>query len=199
MRDPRLRPFRGTVIGFLAFVIVQMASGGILFVRKMGFAATGVQAFYLGSEAAFTRPRTLAGLLEVAVPHLLGMPLVLFISLHLVAFVGLVHRRAFALLSGLSFGAALAGIAAGFGIRYLWPALAWAKIAAFVGLEALLLLWLVLLGTILWSGASAGSGAEEGSLAGTGSQGPGWPLRERVARAGRNRKARGTPGLGRSR
>jgi hypothetical protein len=172
------------MLAFLAFVVVQMASGGILFVRKMGLAATSVQVFYLGSEASFTRPRTLAGLLEVAVPHLLGMPLVLFVSLHLVAFVGLVHRRAFAFLSSLSFGAALAGIAAGFGIRYLWPALAWAKITAFVGLESLRQLRLVLRGTLQWSGAAAGSGAREASLAGTGAEGLGRPLKAHRTTAG---------------
>jgi hypothetical protein len=150
LRDPRLAPFRAPVLAFSALALVQAISGAVLFGRKLGFSAEDVRAFYLGSEAAFTRPRSLAGLLEVAVPHLVAIPVVLFTTVHLVGFLGLVRRRPHAVLTAVAFGSALAGIGAGFAIRFLWPGLAPLKIAAFVAFELVLLGWLVLVAFVYW-------------------------------------------------
>jgi len=160
MVDPRVRPFRGPIAAFAAMLAIVAGTAAVLFARKMGVRPAQVEAFYLGSEAVFSRPRSLEGLLEVAVPHLLAVPLALFATLHLVAFAGVVRRRPFALLSGLTFGCALAGILSGFGIRFLWPGLAWAKIAAFVGLEATLVLWCALLVSALVPGPNGARRAE---------------------------------------
>jgi hypothetical protein len=156
--DPRLRRFAGPVAAFAAMVGLVMATGVVLFARKMGLSAGKVQAFYLGSEATFAPPRSLAGMLEVAVPHLLAVPLLLFVTLHLVAFAFRTRRRPFAVMAGITWGCALAGIGAGFGIRWIWPGLAVGKIAAFVGLEATMLLWLGLLLAATWPAAGS-SGA----------------------------------------
>ncbi|MEI7706529.1 MAG: hypothetical protein WCK73_18235 [Deltaproteobacteria bacterium] len=145
MVDPRMARFRLPVAAFAAMVAVIMATAAVLFARKIGLAPGRVAAFYLGSEATFAPPRSLAGLLEVAVPHLLAVPLVLFVTLHLVAFAHAARRRPFAILSAVTWGCAAAGIGAGFAIRFAWPWLAPLKIAAFVGLEATLLAWLLLL------------------------------------------------------
>ena len=66
-------------------------------------------------------------------------------TLHLVAFASGVRRRPFALLAGITWGCAAAGILAGFAIRFAWPWLAPLKVAAFVGLQATMLAWLLLL------------------------------------------------------
>jgi hypothetical protein len=126
-------------------VAIVMATGAVLFARKIGFDGGHVQAFYLGSEATFAPPRSLAGLLEVAVPHLLAVPLLLFVTLHLVAFALVARRRPFALLAGITWGCATVGIGVGFAIRFAWPALAPLKVVAFVGLEVTMLAWLLLL------------------------------------------------------
>jgi hypothetical protein len=133
------------------FLLVQAASAAVLFVRKMGPGAEAVRAFYLGSEARFTAPRTLPGLLEVALPHLLAIPLVLFAVAHLVAFAGTVRRRLVTTLTAASFACALAGIGAGFLVRFVAPGAAVVKLAAFLGTELTLLLWLALLATLLWA------------------------------------------------
>jgi hypothetical protein len=156
--DPRLRRFAGPVAAFAVMVGTVMATGAVLFVRKTGLAPSGVRTFYLGSEASFAPPRSLAGLLEVAVPHLLAVPMLLFVTLHLVAFAFRARRRPFAVVSRITWACALAGILSGFGIRWIWPGLAALKIAAFVGLEATMLLWLGLLVAATWP-AAAGSGA----------------------------------------
>ena len=145
MVDPRVGRFSGPIAAFAAMVAIVMATGAVLFARKIGFDGGHVQAFYLGSEATFAPPRSLAGLLEVAVPHLLAVPLLLFVTLHLVAFAFGARRRPFALLAGITWGCAMVGIGAGFAIRFAWPALAPLKVVAFVGLEATMLAWLLLL------------------------------------------------------
>jgi hypothetical protein len=137
--------FSWPIAAFAAMVAIVMATGAVLFARKMGFDGGHVRAFYLGAEATFAPPRSLAGLLEVAIPHLLAVPLLLFVTLHLVAFAFGARRRPFALLAGITWGCAAAGIGAGFVIRFAWPWLAPLKVAAFVGLEATMLAWLLLL------------------------------------------------------
>jgi hypothetical protein len=142
--DRRLQPYRGVLLLFAAFVAVQAVSAAVLFTCKVGLSPEAVEKFYLGSQEAFARPKSLAGLLEVAVPHLLAIPLVIFITSHLVGWLGLIRRDAFGWFVRISFGSALLGIAAGFGVRYVWSGLAWAKIAGFLCLEGMLLVWLTL-------------------------------------------------------
>ena len=149
MRDPRLRPFRGALLAFLALMLVLLASGAVLFVRKLGLTPEGVRRFYLGAPEIFAPPRSALGLLEVAVPHLVAMPLAVFVTVHLVAMAGLVRRRAFSVLSSLTFAGVLVGIAAGFVTRFLWPGLAWLKIVAFLSVEGMVLFWLGLLAAML--------------------------------------------------
>lgn len=145
MRDPRLAPYRVPSLAFAAYLLVQAASAAALFASKLGGDAEGVRAFYLGSEERFTAARSLAGMLEVAVPHLVAIPLVLFAAVHVVGFARALPQRAFVALVALSFGSALLGTASGFGVRWVSPALAWLKVAAFVGLELALLSWAALL------------------------------------------------------
>ncbi|HET9598718.1 MAG TPA: hypothetical protein VFP65_24300 [Anaeromyxobacteraceae bacterium] len=145
MRDPRLRPFRGAAAVLAATLLLQAASAAALFALKLGPGAARVREFYLGSEARFTAAKSLSGLLEVALPHLVAIPLAIFAVAHLVGFVGAIRRRPFAVLVGVTFASALAGILASFGVRYLAPSLAWAKIASFCVFEAALLGWAGLL------------------------------------------------------
>jgi hypothetical protein len=197
MRDPRLDPFRGPLAVFAGFALLQAGSGAVLFAAKLGLGAERIAAYYRGSAEGFRAPRTLEGMLEVAVPHLVAIPLVLFVTLHLVGLAGTVRRRPFALLAALSFASALGGIGAAFGVRFFWPALAWAKIAAFVGLEASLAVWLAMLGLLfLPPGRAARSSAGAGPPApGSGSLAP-LPLRGWAGPAGPGRAARPTPAPG---
>lgn len=148
MRDPRLAPFRAPALAFALFLLICAGSAAVLFALKLGPGVARVQEFYLGSEARFAAPKTLGGLLQVAVPHLLAVPLVLFAASHLVGFARAVGPRAFAALVRLSYGSALLGIAAGLAVRFVAPELAWVKVGAFVGLEAALVAWVALLGMV---------------------------------------------------
>lgn len=145
MTNRRLVPFRWPALGFAAYLVVQAVSAAALFVLKLGGGAAGVRAFYLGSPERFTHAKSLAGILEVAVPHLAAVPLVLFAAIHVVGFARPHRRRAFSALVALSFASALAGILSGFGVRWLSPGLAWLKVTSFAGLEVALLSWSALL------------------------------------------------------
>jgi hypothetical protein len=163
--DPRTARFAGPIAAFALMVAVVMGTAAVLFARKLGFDPGQVRLFYLGSEASFAPPRSLAGLLEVAVPHLLAIPLVVLVTLHLVAFVNRPGRRPFAVAAGITSGCAAVAILGGFAIRFAWPGLAPLKIAAFVGLEGTMLAWLGLLVASLLPGArdAARPGAVTGS------------------------------------
>jgi hypothetical protein len=141
----RLDPFRWPALGFAAYLLVQAVSAAALFVLKLGGDAAGVRAFYLGAPERFMAAKSLAGMLQVVVPHLVAIPLVLFAAIHVIGFARALPRRAFAALVGLSFASALAGVLSGFAVRFAWPALAWLKVASFAGLEVALVTWALLL------------------------------------------------------
>lgn len=157
MPDPRLAAHRASSLAFAGFLVVQAVSAAALFALKLGGGAEGVRAFYLGSEERFTAARSLAGMLEVAVPHLVAIPLVLFAVTHVVGFARVLPQRVFAALVALSFGSGLLGVGAGFAVRWLSPSLAWIKIAAFAGLELSLASWTALLAVLFvpWARAAA--------------------------------------------
>ena len=105
-------------------------------------------------------------------PHLAAIPLVLFAVAHVVGFARALPTRAARALAGVSFGAALAGVAASFGVRYVAPALAWAKMAAFARLEATLLAWAVLLAAVFLPARDASSARAEPRARWTPASGP---------------------------
>lgn len=179
MRDPRLAPFRLPSLVFAAYLVVQATSAAALFVLKLGTGPAGVQAFYLGSEERFTRAKSLAGLLEVAIPHLVAIPLVLFAAAHVVGFARAVPGRLQAALVAVSFGGALAGILSGFAVRFVAPGLAWLKVAAFLATEAALLAWAALLLAIFVPGTAPRAGV---SHAPWGAQDPAVRTEEEVTR-----------------
>lgn len=141
----RIEAYRLLVGVFGLFVLLMGVSAAVLFAQKLGTTPSAVATFYRGSEQAFTVPRSFAGLLWVAVQHLLAIPLTIFVVLHLVAWSGAMRRRASATISSFTFGLALVGILAGFAVRFVWPQLAVVKIIAFVGFEALLVWWVGML------------------------------------------------------
>jgi hypothetical protein len=164
--DPRLARFRGPALAFAAYLVVIAGSAAVLFAEKVGARPDQVRAFYLGSEATFAAPKSAAGLLEVAVPHLLAIPLVLFAAAHVVGFARAVGSRLQTTLVALSFASALAGIAAGFLVRFVSPHLAWLKLGAFAALEGTLLAWAVLLAAVFVprtepAASTSAHGAEE--------------------------------------
>ena len=170
MRDPVLERYRAPALAFTGYLVLQAASAAALFALKLGD-PDGVRAFYLGSTERFTVAKSLAGMLEVAVPHLVAIPLVLFAAAHVVGFARALPAPGYRALVAASFGAALAGILSGFGVRWVAPELAWLKIASFAALEAALVAWAGLLGAVfLPRRAACAAGAATVAEAGAGTR-----------------------------
>ena len=145
MPDRRLLAHRLPALAFAAFLVVIAGSAAVLFALKMGFGPGQVATYYRGDEATFAPARSLNGLLLVAVPHLVAIPLVLFAASHVVGWARVLSPGWYRALLGLSFGSAALTVAASFLVRFVAPELAWLKLAAFAGFEAGLLAWAALL------------------------------------------------------
>ena len=171
MADAPLARYRAPALVFAGFLGVVAASAAVLFVSKLGGTPARLAEHYRGAAESFRAPRSLEGLLEVAVPHLLAIPLVLFAASHVVGWARGVGRRTYRALVALSFGAALTGIASGFAVRFVAAELAWVKWAAFAALELTLLAWAGLLARVFLrtrsaSAAVVAAGADAGSVTG---------------------------------
>jgi len=141
--DPRIARHRVPALTFAVFLLLIAASAAVVFALELGATPARMAAHYRGGR--FAPAKTLDGLLLVAVPHLVAMPLVLFAASHVVGWARAVSRRGFRALLALSFGGAALSIACPFLIRFVAPAAAWLHVAGFAGLEAALLAWATLL------------------------------------------------------
>ncbi len=119
----------------------------LLYFSKMGLTYDSVVSYYLGNEEQFLSPRSFQGLLEVAHFHLFAMGMLLLVLTHLILFIP-VSGRIKAWLIALPFFAALLGEGAGWGVRFVHPAFAYAKICGFLALQASLA---ALIGLSTWA------------------------------------------------
>jgi hypothetical protein len=124
-----------------------------LFLTKLGFTPDRIAVYYLGDPRTFVRPKSLEGLLQVAVPHTVAMVVYLFALLHFAFFTNLKRR---VLWSGLTLGSALADNLSGLLIRYVSEHFVYLKIASFLVLQtAVVYLSLVILVSLLRHRAKA--------------------------------------------
>jgi hypothetical protein len=168
MADPRLARHRLPSLVFAVFLLVIAGSAAVLFAGKVGPGPAQVAEYYRGAEARFVAARSLDGLLLVAVPHLVAIPLVLFAAAHVVGFARALSLRAYRVLLAISFASALASVASGFLVRFVAPGAAWIAIAGFVGLEGALLAWAALLVAVFLPARTVEEG---GALDGVGADG----------------------------
>ena len=135
------------LVWFLVFVALLWVTNALLYFAKMTLNPASVVAYYLGDEAQFTQPRSYQGLLEITHFHLFAMGFLVLTMTHLLLFVPMANRRK-ALVVSIAFGAALADEAAGWLVRFVSPAFATLKVAAFVTLEVVLAF---MIGAVLWA------------------------------------------------
>jgi hypothetical protein len=122
-------------------------TNALLYFAKMTLNPSSVVAYYLGDEAAFTQPRSYQGLLEITHFHMFAMGILVLTMTHLLLFVPIANR-AKAWIVSLAFSAALADEASGWLVRFVSPAFAPLKVAAFLVLEAVLAF---MVGAVLWA------------------------------------------------
>ncbi len=135
------------VVCYAVYVVLLWCTNAMLFFSKMSLMPSSVVDYYLGNEALFTSPRSFQGLLEVAHFHLFAMGMLLLVLTHLILFIP-VSGRIKAWLIALPFFAALLGEGAGWGVRFVHPAFAYAKICGFLALQASLA---ALIGLATWA------------------------------------------------
>jgi hypothetical protein len=138
---------RLVLVWFLVFVALLWVTNALLYFSKMTLNPASVVAYYLGDEATFTQPRSYQGLLEIAHFHLFAMGILVLTMAHLLLFVPMPNPRK-ALVVSVSFASALADEAGGWLVRFVSPAFAYLKVAAFVTLEVSLAF---MIGAVLWA------------------------------------------------
>jgi hypothetical protein len=132
---------------FLVFVALLWVTNALLYFSKMGLTPSSVTTYYLGDEARFTQPRSYQGLLEITHFHVFAMGILVLTMTHLLLFVPMPNRWK-AWIVTLAFAAALADEGAGWLVRFVSPAFAYLKIAAFLALQTTLAF---LVGAVVWA------------------------------------------------
>lgn len=136
------------ILMFLGYVALLWISNGLMFFHKMDLHADSVTAYYLGSEQAFTQPRSYQSLLEVSHFHLFAMGMLILTLTHLMIMTPL-PTLVKVWLSVTIYAAAIADEAAGWLIRFVDPGFAYFKIGAFLLLETALLTLIVVVSVAL--------------------------------------------------
>ncbi len=126
------------VLMFLGYIALLWVSNGLMYFHRMGLTPESVVAYYLGSEEQFTQARSYEGMLEVSHFHLFSMGMLAVTLTHLMLMTDFSTRLKI-WLSALTYASALADEAGGWLVRFVHPAFAYFKIAAFLLLEFSLL------------------------------------------------------------
>lgn len=117
---------------------------------KMGLTPGSVVAYYRGSEALFTQPRSYQSMLEVTHFHLPMMAVVLLLLTHLLIFAPFSARVKNWFISA-TFASALLEEGSGWLVRFVDPGFAILKIASFLVFQALMAFLLAALASYLLS------------------------------------------------
>lgn len=122
------------VLMFLGYVALLWLSNGLMYFHHMDLSADSVIAYYLGSEAQFTQPRSYQGMLEVSHFHLFSMGMLVVTLTHLMLMTEFSVRLKI-WLSVSTYLSAIADEAGGWLVRFVHPLFAYFKIASFLILE----------------------------------------------------------------
>lgn len=136
------------VLMFLGYVALLWLSNALMYFHRMNLSPDSVIAYYLGSEAHYTQPKSYQGMLEVSHFHLFSMGMLIVTLTHLMLMTSFSIRIKI-WLSGLTYISALADEAGGWLVRFADPMFAYFKIAAFLLLESCLLALIVIVAVSL--------------------------------------------------
>ncbi len=126
-----------TIIFTLVFLVGFWITNFAMYFAKMGMTPESVQAYYLGSEEAFTMPRTYQSMLEVTHGHLAMQALVILFITHLLIFAPYSKNVKIAFVAcGFSF--ALLNEAASWLVRFVDPGFSILKVFAFMAFQSTL-------------------------------------------------------------
>jgi hypothetical protein len=139
---------RLTLWGTFVFLASLWVSNFGMYFSRMGLAPSTVVAYYRGSEETFQPGRTFGSMVEASHGHFAMMAMVLLVLTHLFVFVPGPRRRKAAFVVG-TFSAAFLSEAAGWLVRFVHPAFAPLKPAAFLASQGFLGVMIALLAAFL--------------------------------------------------
>jgi hypothetical protein len=150
---------------FLVYTLILWVTNAGLYFAKMGLTPSSVVDYYRGNEEKYLQPRSLVGLLEMLHFHTFAMGILLVTLTHLLLFVP-VSMRVKAWGIATAFVSGLGGELAGWGVRFVHPAMAWLKIGFFLALEGSILFLMIVVARALLTNAPSAYAEPDGIRAG---------------------------------
>lgn len=77
-----LKSYKFAISYFLAFSLLLLISGALLFEEKIGFSVSGVLHYYLGNEENFVQAKSAMGIVKIILPHIFSFALFSMVLLH---------------------------------------------------------------------------------------------------------------------
>ncbi|WP_373003313.1 hypothetical protein [Sulfurimonas sp.] len=87
------RAYKLSIVYYLVFSLLLIASAVMLFEYKIGFSYGGIVDYYLGNEDKFIPAKSTSGILKTALPHIFSFGLISMILLHFLVFTKLRYKK----------------------------------------------------------------------------------------------------------
>lgn len=133
------KAYKYSILYFLAFSLLLLTSGALLFEEKIGFLYQSVLDYYLGNRDSFIAPKSSVGILKIILPHIFAFGLFFMVLLHFVIFTKKRKSKQFQLLIYLAFFTAFSELFTPLLIINGLEIFAYVKIFSFFSLEFLVL------------------------------------------------------------
>ena len=139
------KAYKYSILYFLLFSLLLLASSILLFEEKIGFSVAGVLDYYLGNEEKFITAKSTTGVLKIILPHIFLFGLFVMVVLHFLIFTKHKHTKKMRLLIYASFLIAFSELFSPFFILYGFEFFAYVKLLSFMLFEFLFLylFWLL--------------------------------------------------------
>ncbi|MFT5661041.1 MAG: hypothetical protein ACI9TV_001687 [Sulfurimonas sp.] len=138
--------YKYSIVYFLAFSMLLVGSGVMLFEQKIGFSTNAIVAYYLGDEDKFIVAKSSTGILKIVLPHLFAFGLFAMVILHFLIFTKYKDTKQIKILIYILFTSAFLEVFSPFFIILGAEFFSYIKITSFIVLESLIIYisWLLL-------------------------------------------------------
>lgn len=128
--------YKLAIVYFLAFSLLLMLSGFLLFEEKIGLSVEAVTRYYVGDEVRFISAKTFEGVLKIILPHIFAFGLLSMVLLHFLVFTKHKKTKSIQWCMYLLFVSAFCEISSPFFILLGSAHFAYIKVISFVVFEA---------------------------------------------------------------
>lgn len=131
--------YKYSILYFLLFSLLLVASGVMLFEEKIGFSIIDITKYYLGDEEKFIAAKSPEGILKIVLPHIFAFGLFFMVILHFLLFTKYKDTITIKMLIYTLFVSGFIEIFSPFMILFGAEVFAYAKIVSFVVFQGLIL------------------------------------------------------------